>query len=166
MCLLLVEAHLFALMCACLQANAGMTTLFVRSLQRLPSLQATVISNAANMAATVRSRACTASKAGMLLPTVRWLSYISVHSSWRQLHTTQAVTAILGQFVLCSTTASADMVPATGSTFAYAFVQAHTDRMYCCCLTCRRAYWGTCCLPSTSPPVGPWALPSSFLACC
>lgn len=35
------------------QANAGMTALFVRSLQRLPSLQATVISNAANMAATV-----------------------------------------------------------------------------------------------------------------
>ena len=44
-------------MCACcavaVQANAGMTTLFVASLQRLPSLQATVISNAANMAATV-----------------------------------------------------------------------------------------------------------------
>lgn len=32
-----------------------MTALFVRSLQRLPSLQATVISNAANMLATVRA---------------------------------------------------------------------------------------------------------------
>jgi hypothetical protein len=33
--------------------NAAMTALFVRSLRRLPSLQATVLSTAANMAATV-----------------------------------------------------------------------------------------------------------------
>lgn len=33
-------------------ANAAMTACFVRSLRRLPSLQATVISNAINMAAT------------------------------------------------------------------------------------------------------------------
>jgi hypothetical protein len=39
----------------CLMAgiNAAMTALFVRSLRRLPSLQATVLSTAANMAATV-----------------------------------------------------------------------------------------------------------------
>lgn len=59
-------------LCVSFQANAGMTTLFVRSMQRLPSLQATVISNAANMAATVRSRACTASRACMLLLSFNW----------------------------------------------------------------------------------------------
>jgi hypothetical protein len=34
-------------------SNAAMTALFVQSLRRLPSLQATVLSTAANMAATV-----------------------------------------------------------------------------------------------------------------
>jgi hypothetical protein len=36
-----------------MQANATMTAFFIRSLCKLPSLQATVISNAANMLATV-----------------------------------------------------------------------------------------------------------------
>jgi hypothetical protein len=54
-----------------LQANAGMTALFVHSLQRLPSLQATVISNAANMAATVRS-CCQTLSAPCTKHSTRW----------------------------------------------------------------------------------------------
>jgi hypothetical protein len=56
-----------------LQANAGMTALFVHSLQRLPSLQATVISNAANMAATVRS-CCQTLPARCTTHSTRWHS--------------------------------------------------------------------------------------------
>jgi hypothetical protein len=43
-----------ACVCAMLAANGAMLTLYVRSLRALPSLQATVLSNAANIAFTVR----------------------------------------------------------------------------------------------------------------
>lgn len=43
---------------SCLQCNAGMTTLYVKSLQTIPSLQATVLSVATNICVTVCLVAC------------------------------------------------------------------------------------------------------------
>jgi hypothetical protein len=107
-----------------------MTTLFVRSLQRLPSLQATVISNAANMAATVRSSAALRARHACA-PTSQLASYhITMrHSSWQQQHTTQAIITIQGRVVLCSTTAPQltppqQSVSATGSACTFLLMLA------------------------------------------
>jgi hypothetical protein len=57
-----------------LAANAAMTALFVRGLRRVPSLQATVVCNAANMLMTVRCCCCCCSDSGAvaLMPTADW----------------------------------------------------------------------------------------------